>query len=83
MRDLWLVSPEGGRVKALAAADGRERGFLFPLDLTKTTTVLRVEGDRPVIPAELGVSGDRRALLLLHPRALFLGGGAAGGANPR
>jgi len=83
VRDLWLVSPEGGRVKAVAAADGRERGFLFPLDLTDTTTVLRVEGDRPVIPAELGVSGDRRALLVLHPRALFLGGGAAGGANPR
>jgi hypothetical protein len=82
VRDLWLVSPEGRRVKGRFSAEGPEWDFLFPLAVTETTTILRVEGDA-VIPAELGVSADRRALLLLHPRALFLGRATAGEPNPR
>jgi hypothetical protein len=83
VRDLWVVSPEGGRVKGRLSVLGPEWAFQFPLVVRETTTVFRVEADKPVVPAGLGVSTDRRALLLLHPRALFLGGGTAGGSNPR
>ena len=75
--DLSLIGEDGGRVEgAPCAKSGSGRCFEFHLDVGKKKTVCRISSNTPLVPSDLGASGDRRRLLLLRARA-FLSRGAS------